>query len=174
MAEYYNPEYGSIRQDLSLIESYIQSQQIKALQYLLQSRGTPVKVIRRRVASQGASSVDPAVQTYGIYSGLSSATPSSVDEDSGEDIVFSAKVLINAETFRFLDNTFANDFERLYSWSMDPIVELDIIQFVRTLDQMEYTFQVTSVEGFGQTQTVMTRFLLSPAPEEWGRSVGSP
>lgn len=162
-----DPTVGTIRRDtLPELEQYVRDRvQLPALTKLLRRFGTEVFVTRRRTSSQGSAIVQTALDVYGLSSGLSGNKPHADDLNLGPDITFSARVLINAQTYRFADNTFANDFERLYSWTKDDILPLDIIQFKRVADGLQYTFQVTSSEVFGQTQTIMRRLLLAPAPE---------
>lgn len=158
---------GEARRDtLVELENFVREQrQLPALRVLLTRYGTDVIVTRRRTSSQGTTIVQTALDVYGLSSGLSGNKPHTADTDPGVDISFPARVLINAETYRFADNQFANDFERLYSWTEADILPLDTLEFERLSDGLRYTFQVTSSEVFGQTQTIMRRLLLSPAPE---------
>lgn len=158
---------GEVKRDsLVELEAFIRTKRhLPALRKLIGRFGTEVLVTRRRISSQGEAATQTALDVYGLYSGLSGDKPSRRDINPTADISFTAIVLINAQTYRFADNRFANDFETLYSWTEADILPLDIITFLRLQDSLNYTFQVTSSEVFGHTMSVMRRLVLASAPE---------
>jgi hypothetical protein len=155
------------RKNLAQLEEFVRTKRmLPAVRRLLRIYGTNVTVTRRRQSTQGDAAAQLALDVYGSMSGFSGdvANPKN-EEPTGPNVVFPAKILINAQTYRFADNAFANDFERLYSWSEDPILPLDVVSFDRVADGLHYTFQINSLEVFGQTETILHRFLLSPTVE---------